>query len=77
MEKEASNRITDSYFVALEERVDELINLCEQLTQENRSLQSRQDELLEERDTLIAQNEQSRTRIEAMVARLKGLEQST
>ena len=77
MEKEASNRITDSYFVALEERVDELIRLCEQLTQENRSLQSRQDELLEERDTLIAQNEQSRTRIEAMVARLKGLEQST
>ena len=77
MEKEASNRITESYFVALEERVDELIRLCEQLIQENRSLQSRQDELLEERDSLIAQNEQSRARIEAMVARLKGLEQST
>ena len=77
MEKETSNRITDSYFVALEERVDELIRLCEQLTEENRTLQARQDELLEERDTLIAQNEQSRARIEAMVARLKGLEQST
>jgi len=76
MENEPVTRKTERYITALEERVDELIRVYDQLLEENRSLQAQQAELLRERDALIEQNEQSRMRIEAMVVRLKGLEQT-
>lgn len=67
---------THTYLTALEERIDELIAICEQLTLENQSLHTRQYALLEERDALSEQNEQIRARIDTIVARLKGLGQS-
>ena len=76
METETNSKITERYLVALEERVDELIRRYDQLAAENHSLRDRHSEMLAERDDLIQQNEQSRARIEAMVMRLKGLEQS-
>lgn len=76
MEYESVTRKTERYITALEERVDELIRVYEQLLEENRSLQAQHAELQQERDALIEQNEQSRMRIEAMVVRLKGLEQT-
>jgi cell division protein ZapB len=77
MNIETVSQKTERYLATLEERIDELIRSHEQLALENDSLHARQVALLAERDKLIAQNEQSRERIEAMVARLKGLEQST
>jgi cell division protein ZapB len=77
MNTETVSQKTERYLATLEERIDELIRSHEQLALENDSLHARQVALLAERDKLIAQNEQSRERIEAMVARLKGLEQST
>lgn len=77
MNTETVSQKTERYLATLEERIDELIRSHEQLALENDSLHARQVALLAERDQLIAQNEQSRERIEAMVARLKGLEQST
>jgi cell division protein ZapB len=76
MEHESVTRKTERYITALEERVDELIRVYEALLEENRSLQAQHAELQQERDALIEQNEQSRMRIEAMVVRLKGLEQT-
>lgn len=76
MEKESVTRKTERYITALEERVDELIRVHQQLAEEQLALQGQYAELLRERDALIEQNEQSRTRIEAMVVRLKGLEQT-
>jgi len=76
MEHESVTRKTERYITALEERVDELIRVHEALLEENRSLQAQHAELQQERDALIEQNEQSRMRIEAMVVRLKGLEQT-
>lgn len=67
---------THTYLTALEERIDELIAICEQLTLENQSLHARQHAVLEERDALSEQNEQLRARIDTIVARLKGLGQS-
>ena len=77
MDNETTPKIIESYFVALEERVDELVRRCEQLALENQALTAQHNQLLAERNELIDQNEQSRARIDAMVARLKGLEQST
>jgi cell division protein ZapB len=59
----------------LEKRVDALVGVCDQLQDENRSLKSRQDTLTAERATLLQKNEQVRARVEAMIGRLKAMEQ--
>ena len=58
----------------LERRVDELVGIVQQLKEENRALRQRQDALSAERSTLLQKNEQVRTRVEAMIGRLKTLE---
>ncbi len=62
---------------ALEMRVDKLLDRCEQLEEENRSLRVSQEQLVAERANLVAKNEQARSRVEAMISRLKSLEQGT
>ena len=59
----------------LEKRVDALVQVCDQLQDENRSLKQRQDTLTGERATLLQKNEQVRARVEAMIGRLKAMEQ--
>ena len=55
-------------------RVDRLLELCQRLTEENRSLRLSQEQLSAERSNLLAKNEQARSRVEAMIARLRSLE---
>jgi len=59
----------------LEKRLDELVVICSQLKDENRSLKDRQDSLIADRATLLQKNEQVRARVEAMINRLKAMEQ--
>ncbi|RZU99578.1 TIGR02449 family protein [Spiribacter vilamensis] len=59
----------------LERRVERLIQLCEQLRDENRVLLRTQESLNAERAALLEKNETARARIEAMIGRLKALEQ--
>ena len=59
---------------ALEVRVEELIRACDFLKQENQTLKVTQENLVSERATLIEKTEIARTRIEAMISRLKSLE---
>ena len=65
---------TGQLFVALEQRIAELVSRCEQLAEANRELRAQYAAASEECAALKAQNEQARTRIDAMVARLKNLE---
>ncbi len=58
----------------LEKRLDELVVICSQLKDENRSLKERQDSLIADRATLLQKNEQVRARVEAMISRLKAME---
>lgn len=57
-------------------RVERLAALCRQLSEENRSLRHAQDQLSMERAQILARNEQARSRVEAMILRLKTLEQN-
>ena len=66
--------ITEQDLHALEVRVEELIRACHHLKAENRSLRSREEALMAERASLIEKNELARTRVEAMITRLKSLE---
>jgi cell division protein ZapB len=59
---------------ALETQVDELIQTCDQLTDENRALRNQQSSLVAERAGLIEKSELARSRVEAMIARLKAME---
>jgi cell division protein ZapB len=61
----------------LEKRLEELVVVCRQLQEENQSLRHRQDTLVSERAGLLHKNEQVRGRVEAMIGRLKGMEQAS
>lgn len=62
------------HFAALNTQVEALVDKCERLKQENLALQEQQRELVSERAKLLEKNELARTRIEAMIARLKAME---
>lgn len=58
-------------------RIEQLIVLCERLREENRVLRASQEAWTTERANLLAKNEQARTRVEAMIIRLKQMEVSS
>ncbi|MBK7541230.1 MAG: TIGR02449 family protein [Candidatus Competibacteraceae bacterium] len=60
----------------LAERVEQLAQFCERLLRENQSLREQQHDLQAKCEQLHEKNELSRSRIEAMVVRLKSLEQT-
>jgi cell division protein ZapB len=76
MVSEAGNERFDIELKRLEKRLDELVDICRQLQEENKSLRDRQDTLTAERATLLQKNEQVRGRVEAMITRLKAMEQT-
>jgi cell division protein ZapB len=60
----------------LEKRLEDLIVTVGHIKEENRALRQRQDTLTSERATLLQKNEQVRARVEAMIGRLKSMEQA-
>jgi len=77
MTSDHTNHRFDLELRRLEKRLEELVVLCRQLQEENKSLRNRQDSLMSERATLLHKNEQVRGRVEAMISRLKGMEQAS
>ena len=73
---EAEQVEDDSHALFLE-RFDELAARTRRLAEENRSLRQQHEQVSGERAQLLAKNEQARSRVEAMIARLKALEQHT
>jgi len=69
-----SNTTTLSDINEISVRLDRLLELCHRLAEENRSLRQSQEQLSMERSNLLAKNEQARSRVEAMIARLRSLE---
>ncbi|WP_295443281.1 TIGR02449 family protein [uncultured Thiodictyon sp.] len=59
-----------------ERGVERLLQLCQRLHEENASLRTRQEALVAERADLIEKNEQARSRVEAMLSRLRAMEES-
>jgi len=71
------NTVFEHELKRLEKRVDALVRVCDQLQDENKSLKQRQDVLTAERANLLQKNEQVRARVEAMIGRLKAMEQGS
>ena len=59
----------------IEDRLDDLVKICNQLQTENKSLKEKQETLSKERATMVQKNEEVRARVEAMIVRLKSMEQ--
>ena len=68
------NSPAPSQLQALVDRVEGLARLTNRLLDENRSLRTSQQQLVAERAALLDKNEQARSRVEAMIQRLKSLE---
>jgi len=60
----------------LEPRIRDLVERCNRLTLENRSLRDSQSNLTAEKAILLNKNEQARKRVETMINRLRSLEKS-
>lgn len=58
-------------------KLDQLGAVLARLQEENRSLRVSQEQLIGERAALLSKNEQARSRVEAMILRLKSLEHNT
>lgn len=61
----------------LEQRVDDLLRLSAQLRDENKALEERENLLVAERAQLLKKNDQARSKVEAIISRLRSLEQET
>ncbi|MCG8537147.1 MAG: TIGR02449 family protein [Pseudomonadales bacterium] len=68
---------TEQLFKNLESRVDEFIELCDEYKRHNQSLKSREVQLSEDRANLMKKNDMARAKVEAMISRLKALEQDS
>ena len=62
---------------ALEEKIDNLIRICNKLEDENRALRDQQNSLITERAALVEKSEMARSRVEAMITRLRAMEAGT
>ncbi|MEE9357193.1 MAG: TIGR02449 family protein [Sedimenticolaceae bacterium] len=71
---EDQNTGTELDLRRLEVRVDELIRNLTRITEENRNLRGKQDDLIAERAKLIEKTELAKSRVEAMITRLKSME---
>ncbi|KJV07959.1 TIGR02449 family protein [Methylocucumis oryzae] len=60
---------------ALETKIDTLIGQFDTVRNENRLLKTKQEELIEEKARLLEKTALARTRVEAMISRLKAMEQ--
>ena len=61
----------------LELRIDDLIRLCGRMDQEIRVLKAAERTLRDERSQLLRKNEDARSKVEAMIMRLRSLEQES
>ncbi len=69
--------MAESHFKALEQKIDDLISLCAELNQENVTLKSDADSWQSEKEDLVSRNKLARSKVEAILGRLKTMEQET
>ena len=66
--------MAENQLQVLEQKIDELIALCDQLNRENQSLKAESRNWMLERQELMDKNDLARTRVEAMINRLRAME---
>ncbi|GAA6168027.1 TIGR02449 family protein [Sessilibacter corallicola] len=70
----AENHTPEQSLVEMERKLEVLIEQAHSLARENQTLRENEQRWLEDRARLIEKNDLARTRVEAMISRLKSLE---
>lgn len=73
VEEKTSNR-TEQTLGGLESRLQQLLDACDTLKRENAQLRQDNSVLVTERGQLLSNRDKVRTQVEAMITRLKALE---
>ena len=60
----------------LEQQVNELLELCQRLGDDNKELRAQLQQLTSERSNLIEQTEKVRVQVESMITRLRSMEKA-
>jgi cell division protein ZapB len=58
----------------LEQRIDTLVQVCQRLHEENSQLKNQQADLVQQRSALMDKTDKAKSRVEAMISRLKVME---
>lgn len=66
-----------SDLAALEQRIDELVEVVRTLSTENRALRAQRQSLTAERVRLLERNERASSQVDSMIGRLKALEEAS
>lgn len=64
----------ESDFIALDQKINYLVALCQKLTTENRQLRQQEQSWRAEKAKLMEKNDLARNKVEAMIQRLRSLE---
>lgn len=68
--------MTDDRFQALNEKVDDLIDLCAEMKQQNQLLKANENSWQSERRELKDKSKEAKSKLESILARLKAMDQS-
>ena len=74
MNAEIENDVYETDLKKLEQQVEALLGKVDNLSTENKSLRQQQENLMGERSQLLEKTETARSRVEAMITRLKAME---
>jgi cell division protein ZapB len=66
--------MAENQLKTLEQKIDELISLCSELNRENQALKADSASWHQERQHLIDKNEMARSKVAAMIDRLRATE---
>ncbi len=77
MEHTPASLDSEALLAQFERQVEALIDTCKRLREENQSLRTQQEHLVGEKARLIEHTEAASSKVEAMVSRLKAMEQES
>ncbi|MBM89436.1 MAG: TIGR02449 family protein [Gammaproteobacteria bacterium] len=66
--------ISENKFDSLNTKVDDLINLCTEMKQENQVLKVSETKWLAERKQLLERNQEAKAKLESILIRLKAMD---
>jgi len=68
--------MTEERFDTLNEKVDDLIDLCAEMKRENQLLKADSNSWQSERKQLMNKNKETKSKLESILVRLKAMDQS-
>jgi cell division protein ZapB len=69
-------QMSEDSFQSLNEKVDDLIELCAEMKRENQLLKANESNWQSERQQLLERNKEAKSKLESILVRLKAMDQT-